>query len=349
MKIAIIHHQYARKGGMERYISDLIHDFGSRGDTVDLFVYKQEAGLVVPPHCRVLRKNLKWLPRKFQKYYFAHFMAKKKLDYDVMISTMRSYSQDINICGGTHPGFLEFTGRKTKLSDRLEISAERKGFLNSKIIVAHSNLIRDEIMRYYNIPEEKIIRLFPPVNTEQFNLSFRQSRANIQLEYQINPDKCTLLFPSTGHRRKGLYELLEAFKSLTSDYELLIAGSDFNEAKLPHNVRSLGFVENMAELYSAVDGVILPSHYEPFGLVVTEALACGTPVIISEFVGAKDVVDKNSGMMLPDISPQGIKECIESFRTQNFVIEPGFISKYNLGLSMHIDQLAKLMGDTGNG
>ncbi len=345
MRVGIIHHQYAHKGGMERYISDLIHDFGHRGDTVDLFVYKQDVDLLVPPHCNVHKKNLKWLPRKFQKYYFAHSIAKKKLEVDLMISTMRSFSQDINICGGTHPGYLEFTGKKARLFDRLEIAAERKGFLQSKIIVAHSNLIRDEIIRYYDIPKEKIVRLFPPVNSEKFNFSFRKSRADTQGKYQINPKKCTLLFPSTGHRRKGLYELLAAFKSLSKDYELLIAGTYTPEAKLLPNVRSLGFVENMAELYSAVDGVILPSHYEPFGLVVTEALACGTPVIISEFVGAKDVLDEKSGIILPDISPEGIKKAIESFQAKEFVIEPGFISKYNLGLSKHVDQLASLKGE----
>lgn len=324
---------------METYLFDLIHDFGRRGDCVDLFVYKQDPGLKVPDYCRVYCKKLNWLPRKFRKYYFSQSLTKKNLEYDLTISTMRSYSQDINVCGGTHPGFLNFTRKKASFFDNLEIKAERKGFSRSKYIIAHSNLIRDEIIHYYNIPEEKVIRLFPPVNTSLFNLSYRATRELTQLKYQINPKKCTLLFPSTSHKRKGFYELFDAFKLLNNDYELLVAGSKFNELNSPSNVRYIGFIENMAELYSAVDGVILPSHYEPFGLVVTEALACGTPVIISKFVGAKDVLDESSGIVLPEITPGQIKESIESFNTKEFLIDPDFVSQYNLHLSTHVDLL----------
>lgn len=339
LKIALIHHQYARKGGMETYLLDLIQDFGRRGDSVDVFVYKQDLGLNVPLFCQVHHKNLKWLPRKFRQYYFSLSMAKNKLVYDLVISTMRSFNQDISICGGTHPGFLSFTGKKSSFFDNIEIKAEKKAFIRSKYIIAHSNLIRDEIIQYYNISENKILRLFPPVNTNQFNLSHRESREFFQKKYQINPKKCTLLFPSTSHKRKGFYELNEAFKLLSADYELLVAGSKFNELKSPSNVRYLGFVQNMAELYSAVDGVILPSHYEPFGLVVTEALACGTPVIISKFVGAKDVLDECSGIVLPELLPGQIRNCIESFSNREFLIDPDFISKYNLDLSTHVDLL----------
>jgi glycosyltransferase involved in cell wall biosynthesis len=65
----------------------------------------------------------------------------------------------------------------------------------------------------------------------------------------------------------------------------------------------LGFV-NQTELpavYTASDVLVLPSAHEPFGLVVNEAFACGTPAIVSEACGAAgDLVrDRETGFVVP--------------------------------------------------
>lgn len=348
MRLGIIHHQFARKGGMERYIFDLIQGFGAHGDNVDLFVYKKDPGLTIPSHCVINRKNLNWLPRKLRKYYFANTVDKiiQSSRCDLVLSTMRSFTQDINICGGTHPGCIEFTNKRKNLFDYVEIAAERKGFNASKKIVAHSNLIRDEIIRYYNIPTEKVVRIFPPVNTDKFNFSHRQSREAFKRKFSINSEKCTLLFPSTGHRRKGLYELLDAFEGLSDRFELLVAGDALPAHKTLPNVRSLGFVDDMPALYAAVDGVVLPSHYEPFGLVVSEAIACGTPVIISKFVGAKDLVSDKTGMVLDSVTPREIRDVCEAFEQKNFDIPVDFVTQCQLGLNDHIESLIALKGES---
>ncbi len=88
------------------------------------------------------------------------------------------------------------------------------------------------------------------------------------------------MFPSTGHDRKGLPLLLDTLATLPEEqFELAVAGSDSGKFHRLPNVKYLGFIQNMGELYRAADFTVLPSHYEPFGLVVTESLACGTPVV----------------------------------------------------------------------
>jgi glycosyltransferase involved in cell wall biosynthesis len=54
-------------------------------------------------------------------------------------------------------------------------------------------------------------------------------------------------------------------------------------------VRFLGFVNQsgLPETYTASDILVLPSSYEPFGLVVNEAMLCGCPVVVSDRVGAR--------------------------------------------------------------
>src|SRR5207249_1328427 len=69
------------------------------------------------------------------------------------------------------------------------------------------------------------------------------------------------------------------------------------------NVRFLGF-RNQSQLpavYRAADVLVLPSEYEPFGVVVNEAMLCGRPVIVSDRVGARfDLVESGrTGFVYP--------------------------------------------------
>jgi len=119
-----------------------------------------------------------------------------------------------------------------------------------------------------------------------------------------------------------------------------VAGSELpREARHLNNVHALGFVKNMAQLYNAVDVMVLPSFYEPFGLVVVEALQCGTPVIISRQVGASALVDEQCGIVLENITPQAIAEAIEESRTKSFQIPQDFAQQQQLTLSAHIQAL----------
>jgi D-inositol-3-phosphate glycosyltransferase len=61
--------------------------------------------------------------------------------------------------------------------------------------------------------------------------------------------------------------------------------------------------------YSAADVLIMPSHYESFGMVALEAMACGTPVVASKVGGlAFLVVDGETGFVVPDKDPAALSE-----------------------------------------
>lgn len=346
MRIAIIHHQYQRKGGMERYLFDLLEGFSQQNDHSTVLVYKQDQSIIPVENSKVIKYSLNWLPRVLRKYYFAYRLSKNhhQSAYDCTISLMRSMSQDLVVSGGTHCGFLAHTDKKPSLWDRCEIFAEQKSFMASKGIIAHSRMIADEIQRYYAIEAEKIHCILPPINTHRFHLGIRESREMLRKKWNIQSNKLTLLFPSTGHKRKGIEPLLKALELLPEDrYELLIAGDQLSKNKIPNNVRCLGFVNDMAELYAAVDITILPSFYEPFGLVVPESLACGTPVIVSPFVGAKDLLNKSYGIVMPSVSVHAIKHAIEQASEQQFSIPEDFSQRHNLTIDAHIEKIKAVM------
>jgi glycosyltransferase involved in cell wall biosynthesis len=76
-------------------------------------------------------------------------------------------------------------------------------------------------------------------------------------------------------------------RTVWSDYRCLL--EDLN----PHIAVYQGGVppEGLPDVYRAAHGLIQPSHYEPFGLTVAEALASGLPVVASDEVGASEGVD----------------------------------------------------------
>jgi glycosyltransferase involved in cell wall biosynthesis len=117
--------------------------------------------------------------------------------------------------------------------------------------------------------------------------------------WNIPVDATAVLFCAKLQRWKGPLDLLEAFaRANVSTSYLVFAGEGPERSNLERRaaelgladrVRFLGFV-NQSQLpsaYCASDLFVLPSLFEPFGLVVNEAMLCGLPVAISDRAGAR--------------------------------------------------------------
>jgi D-inositol-3-phosphate glycosyltransferase len=69
--------------------------------------------------------------------------------------------------------------------------------------------------------------------------------------------------------------------------------------------------DTLPSYYSAADMVVVPSHYESFGMVALEAMACGTPVIASKVGGLSFTVqDGITGFHVPERDPEALAEKI---------------------------------------
>jgi glycosyltransferase involved in cell wall biosynthesis len=149
------------------------------------------------------------------------------------------------------------------------------------------------------IPEERIT-LFPYVvdNDWWTTQSARVDRNAVRASWGAQPQTAVALFCAKLQPWKRPRDLLQAFaKASVPDSLLLFAGEGpLKEALqreaatlgVSNQVRFLGFVNQteLPSLYTSADVMVLPSEYEPFGLVVNEAMLCGCPVIASENVGA---------------------------------------------------------------
>jgi glycosyltransferase involved in cell wall biosynthesis len=132
------------------------------------------------------------------------------------------------------------------------------------------------------------------------------------------------LFAGHASRRKGVDVLLDASErvaeSLNRPHRLQFAGGRdealFETTTAP--VEALGYLNrpDLAEAFRQADCLVLPSRHDSFGRVVVEAMATGLPVILSEHVGAKEVVDEGeTGWVVPAEDAEALSEgmlwCIE--------------------------------------
>lgn len=119
----------------------------------------------------------------------------------------------------------------------------------------------------------------------------------------------TVLFLSRIHRKKGLLNLVEAWARLRPDgWGVVIAGpdEDGHESEVRRSIAKHDLVDDFVftgpvqgsekwGLYRSADLFVLPTHSENFGIVVAEALACGTPVVTTRQAPWCDLIENDCG------------------------------------------------------
>ena len=100
---------------------------------------------------------------------------------------------------------------------------------------------------------------------------------------------------------KGLHDLIEAFKAVESDYNLVIAGDADHETDYSKNLRQMasqdkrivltGYItgEPLNQVYSHAGLFVLPSYHEGLPISLLEALSYGIPVLVSDIPANKEV------------------------------------------------------------
>lgn len=189
--------------------------------------------------------------------------------------------------------------------------------LHTDHIIAVSQNTKEDIIRLLGVPEDKITVIYEAASPIYRPVEDKKELRRVREKYHIAGD--FILFVSTIEPRKNLPTLLRAFRQLLDDYkpevQLVIAGrrgwlfedvfSLVDELKLSEDVLFLGRVpvEDLPPLYTAARLFAYPSTYEGFGLPPLEAMACGTPVVVSNVSSLPEVVGDAALMVAPDDIP----------------------------------------------
>ena len=166
--------------------------------------------------------------------------------------------------------------------------------------------LQKENLVYYGIPEEKDFIM--PMSVSLKRLLDEKSRlpekGELKRELGIE-SKRTFLFVGRLEEVKNVSLLIEAFGRIKQTYKdtaLIIVGDGSLRAELEKQAEVIDDVifagytvfPEIVKYYKTADVFVLPSSYEPWGLVVNEAMIMGLPVIVSSDVGCRvDLIDNN--------------------------------------------------------
>jgi len=308
--VHLIHHTFDRGGGMERYALTLATALQGLGHKVIFHARRSNLEVAKAGGIELDMLRVRRFPRKLREFRFYRQLERRRPEWSgVQIALNRVRARDAITCGGTHRGYLKSARKIAGPFDWLEWWMETQAYHFARVVVAHSDLCRRELIEHYEVPAGKIVRLYPPIDASFKPPNSAAERQEHRRRFALPEDKVVLLFPSMGHRRKGLGPLCAALAPLADELVLAVVG------KPPGNqwpfVRALGYIEDMAALYEAADFTILGSVYEPFGLVGPESLLCGTRLIFEERIGCLPAVNRDYVFTFSVGNPETIREAVQ--------------------------------------
>jgi glycosyltransferase involved in cell wall biosynthesis len=189
-------------------------------------------------------------------------------------------------------------------------------------IIAISQSTKDDIVRHFGVPSDKVTVVYMGVDDEFHPLpahsvdAFREKKG-------LPPE--FILYVGTIEPRKNLARLIRSFALLRKaglSHHLIIGGGKgwmydqvfavVQEEGLQDCVHFPGFIaqEELAWWYNAADLFVYPSLYEGFGIPPLEAMACGTPVVVSNVSSLPEVVGDTG----ETVNPESIDEIAEAMR-----------------------------------
>jgi len=203
----------------------------------------------------------------------------------------------------------------------------------------------EQISEIHHLPQEKLVMIPAGIELDRFRLP-ESGKNPVRKELDIGLDKTVFFTVRNLVPRMGIENLIEAFKQsniLREKGLLLIGGEGFLKVSLRDMVKDYGLEgtvkllgrvseEDLPRYYQAADFFVLPTReLEGFGLVILEAMACGTPVLgtpigaIPETVG---LFDKN--LLFEGIRSENMKTKLEDVinRPEKYRFDPQVCRKF---------------------
>jgi glycosyltransferase involved in cell wall biosynthesis len=277
--------------------------------------------------------NLHWFVSKLPLIGKVLALPIREIEYSIAVwrgIRLASQTQEIDLIEGTETGGLlipllyrripliirlhgeQYTFHKNtprmfpKLDVRLSRVIQRFALRQAKLLISPSGAHAQEIARELGC-DPRLLQVVPNcIDLTEMPFSDRDSG-----------DGRTVLFVGRLERVKGISLFLEAAQLVIQECpttRFLVAGA--NHPTLPHaeidqmirsyslqdHVELLGYIPwpRLVSLYQEASVCVVPSHYESFGLVALEAMACGVPVVAARAGGLPEIIeDGMTGRLFP--------------------------------------------------
>jgi len=213
---------------------------------------------------------------------------------------------------------------------------------NSQKILVPSNFVKNELIKTFGVNPQKITVTYEAAEEEYFQKSnVKSQRSNVLEKFSIR--KPFLIYVGNAYPHKNLEKLLEAFKILTTNYELktinliLVCPRNVFLKRLQENIEEQGLEDQvsltgyipareLSIIFRQAKAYVFPSLSEGFGIPGLNAMAAGLPVICSNIPTLKEVYGDAALYFNPhnpkDIAAK-IQEVITNQQLSSDLVEKG--------------------------
>jgi len=242
----------------------------------------------------------------------------------------------------TRKRYLKNEEDRKYFSKRFNI--ENEIIKNSALIISLAETEKQDLHRLYGCPFEKVMVIPGGVDLKIWS---RLDKKKAREELNFKEDDFILLYVGRFEWRKGIGTLTSAASLLKNDIPnlkvLIVGGQIFGQQKNPEDykeykrlskkvkeeqveniVRFTGRINNsrLPIFYSASNILVVPSYYEPFGLVALEGMASKIPVIASDVGGLASTIKNNeNGLLFEPRNPVRLKEKVLMIYNSNELAE----------------------------
>ena len=173
----------------------------------------------------------------------------------------------------------------------------------SKRVIVTSNAMKHEVEGHFHLPNEKIDVIPNAIDASKYNINV--NRENVKRRFGIDPGERIVLFVGRLVPQKGVEYLIRAAPQIINQHpeaRIVIVGDGWSKDHLwnlaasigyKHKITFLGFLpdQDLIELTLSSDVLVVPSIYEPFGIVALEGMAAGIPVVASNAGGLNEIIE----------------------------------------------------------
>lgn len=327
-----------RHGGAEKVCLTLCNEFIKRGYETELWIVdNSESSLtkqldkkvtVLPLNKKHVRNSLiplvkLFLKRKPQRLLIFHIelailaIILKKILFLKTIVFVRS----INTLSQA------FTYPKNIWEKYIAKKAIKRFLLYSDKIIAQSSGMKNDLVKTFNIPSDKILTIHNPANL------FSENGNEAERNTHINKNE--FLFVGRLNPQKGLYNLVQSFKiahEKNRKIQLTIVGDGaeketlqklVKDLNLTDNVKFEGFQSHTKKYYIRAKATLLTSNFEGFPNVLVESLSAGTPVISFNCPsGPDDIIEPGiNGILVPHLDVEKFSDAILAVANEEVVFD----------------------------
>jgi glycosyltransferase involved in cell wall biosynthesis len=169
-------------------------------------------------------------------------------------------------------------------------------------IISVSQLTTDTFQQVFHLPHGKVQTVYFGPGKQFRRIQDEERLQSVRKKYQL-PEK--FIFTLSGYDRgdrKNITGILNAYKTHygRTPHKLVIGGKDCHRFKEDYRIPETGYgqgiiftdwieQEDLPSIYSTADVFLYPSKHEAFPIPITEAMACGTPIITSDANGLREI------------------------------------------------------------